>query len=104
MLHLGSAYYHVGRTANILKLKKHQDAEAKVIAYLPGKGKYQGLLGALQVRTTDGIVFKIGSGFSDIERANPPAIGSIITYKYNGKTQAGVPRFARYWRIRKQKR
>ena len=104
MLHLGSAYYHVGRTANILKLKKHQDAEAKVIAYLPGKGKYQGLLGALQVRATDGIVFKIGSGFSDLERANPPAIGTIITYKYNGKTQAGVPRFARYWRIRKQKR
>jgi len=100
MLHLGSAYYHVGRTANIMKLKKHQDAEAKVISYLPGKGKYKGMLGALKVKTTNGIVFKIGSGFTDAERANPPKIGSIITYKYNGKTQAGIPRFARFFRVR----
>jgi len=101
MLHLGSAYYTSGRTSNILKFKKHQDAEARVIAHLMGKGKYQGLLGALQVKTVDGVIFKIGSGFTDHERANPPQIGSIITYKYNGKTQAGIPRFARYWRIRK---
>jgi len=100
MLHRGSAYYHVGRTANIMKLKKHQDAEARVIAHLPGKGKYHGMLGAVKVKTSSGIVFKIGSGFSDNERANPPAIGSMITYKYNGKTQAGVPRFARYFRNR----
>lgn len=100
MLHRGSAYYHVGRTANIMKLKKHQDAEARVIAHLPGKGKYHGMLGAVRVKTSSGIVFKIGSGFSDNERANPPAIGSMITYKYNGKTQAGVPRFARFFRIR----
>ena len=100
MLHLGSAYYHVGRTANIMKLKKHQDAEAVVIDHLNGKGKYQGMLGALKVQTPLGIEFKIGSGFSDDERANPPPIGSIITYKYNGKTQAGIPRFARYFRIK----
>ena len=100
MLHHGGAYYHVGRTANIMKLKKHQDAEARVIAHLPGKGKYRGMLGALQVKTTNDIVFSIGSGFSDIERSNPPAIGSIITYKYNGKTQKGIPRFARFSRIR----
>ncbi|MBL4940105.1 MAG: DNA ligase [Colwellia sp.] len=103
MLHLGSAYYHVGRTANIMKLKKHQDGEASVIAHLPGKGKYTGKMGAIRVKTTEGIIFKIGSGFSDKERDNPPAIGSIITYKYNGKTQADIPRFARYWRIRADK-
>jgi len=102
MLHRGNAYYHVGRTANIMKLKRHQDAEATVIAYISGKGKYQGMLGALKVKTATGIVFKIGSGFSDDERANPPAIGSTITYKYNGKTQANIPRFARYFRIKKR--
>ena len=101
MLHREDAHYYVGRTANIMKLKKHQDAEATVIAYIKGKGKYKGLLGALKVKTTEGITFKIGSGFSDLERANPPAIGSMITYKYNGKTQAGIPRFARFFRIRK---
>lgn len=101
MLHLASAYYHVGRTSHLLKLKKHQDDEAVVIEHIEGKGKYQHMLGAIKVRNNQGIIFKIGSGFSDQERANPPAIGAIITYKYNGLTKAGIPRFARYWRIRK---
>lgn len=102
MLHRGNAYYHVGRTANIMKLKKHQDAEAVVMAHIKGKGKYQGVLGAIQVKTSEGIIFKIGSGFTDKERYNPPAIGSIITFKYNGTTQANIPRFARFFRIREQ--
>jgi DNA ligase-1 len=103
MLHLASAYYNVGRTAHLLKLKKNQDAEATVIEHIKGKGKYQQLLGSLKVKTDEGIIFKIGSGFTDLERANPPAIGTIITYKYNGLTKAGKPRFARYWRIRTNK-
>ena len=100
MLHRGDAYYYVGRTANIMKLKKSQDGEARVIAHINGKGKYQGMMGAVVVKTNDGITFKIGSGFSDAQRENPPAIGTIISYKYNGKTQAGIPRFARFFRIR----
>lgn len=100
MLHLASAHYQVGRNKALMKLKKHQDAEAVVIGYSPGKGKYKNLLGAIKVKTTDGIIFKIGSGFSDYQRANPPLIGTTITFKYNGVTQNGVPRFARFWRIK----
>jgi DNA ligase-1 len=100
MLHLGNAHYHKGRTANIMKLKRSQDAEATVVDYLPGRGKYIGMMGAMTVKTINGITFKIGSGFTDAERAKPPAIGSIITYKYNGKTLKGIPRFARYWRVK----
>lgn len=100
MLHLASAYYQQGRNSALMKLKKYQDAEATIIAHTKGKGKYQGKLGAIEVKTADGIVFKIGSGFSDNQRANPPEIGSIITFKYNGLTQAGIPRFARFWRVR----
>ncbi|WP_114326754.1 DNA ligase [Candidatus Colwellia aromaticivorans] len=103
MLHLGIAYYHVGRTASIMKLKKHHDAEAVVMAHIEGKGKYQGLLGAIQVKTSEGVIFKIGSGFTDQDRHKPPEIGSLITFKYNGKTQAGIPRFARYYRIREKR-
>ena len=102
MLHLGSALYQSGRSKNLLKLKKHQDAEAEVIAHMPGKGKYQGLLGAIKVKTPEGILFKIGSGFSDQQRKQPPKIGSVITYKYIGKTQRGVPRFASFLRIKEQ--
>lgn len=100
MLHLASAHYKTGRNPALMKLKRHQDAEATVIGYTKGKGKYQGKLGAIKVKTTEGIIFKIGSGFSDYQRANPPDIGTIITFKYNGLTQAGIPRFARFWRIR----
>ena len=57
---------------------------------------------AIQVKTNEGIIFKIGSGFSDKERYTPPAIGSIITFKYNGKTRAGIPRFARFYRVRQK--
>lgn len=100
MLHLASAPYFTGRNSYVMKLKKHQDAEAKVIAYIKGKGKYKQAMGALLVETTEGIRFKIGSGFTDIERKNPPEIGSVITYKYNGKTKKGIPRFARFLRVR----
>ncbi|REL28345.1 DNA ligase [Thalassotalea euphylliae] len=100
MLHKASARYQGGRTSNIMKLKPLFDAEAEVIAHLPGKGKYTGQLGAIKVKTPDGLQFKIGSGFSDHERKNPPPIGSIITYQYSGKTAKGVPRFASFLRIR----
>ncbi|OUS32823.1 DNA ligase [Thalassotalea sp. 42_200_T64] len=101
MLHKQSAYYHTGRTDNLLKLKAFQDSEAQVIGHTQGKGKYAGLLGALIVQTPKGTVFKIGSGFSDQQRRNPPAIGTIITYKYWGFTRGGKPRFAAFMRIRK---
>tara|TARA_R110001583_G_scaffold129577_2_gene281351 strand:- start:237 stop:1049 length:813 start_codon:yes stop_codon:yes gene_type:complete len=102
MLHFATANYQSGRSKNLLKLKKHQDAEALVIAHMPGKGKYLGLLGAIKVKTPAGITFKLGSGFSDQQRQQPPKIGSTITYKYIGKTQRGVPRFASFLRIKNQ--
>jgi len=101
MLHLDTAIYQSGRTKNLQKLKKYQDAEAKVIAHIPGKGKYKGLLGAIKVETPEGIIFKIGTGFSHKERQHPPKVGSTITYKYIGKTRRGVPRFASFLRIKK---
>lgn len=100
MLHHQNALYSIGRSEQILKLKTFTDAEARVIGHIEGKCKYRGMLGALQVKTLDGIEFRIGTGFSDNERKAPPPIGSIITYKYSGKTIRGVPRFASFLRIR----
>lgn len=100
MLHHQNALYHIGRTANIMKLKPFDDADGEVIEHLPGKGKYKGMLGAIRVKTADGIIFKIGSGFSDNERESPPEVGSIVTFKYSGKTRQGVPRFASFLRVR----
>jgi len=101
MLHHQDAIYHEGRSKQLMKLKKYYDAEAVVIAHFKGKGKYQNHLGSMLVRMPNGIEFKLGSGFSDLQRKNPPAIGSTITYKYFSKTARGVPRFASFMRIRK---
>lgn len=105
MLQKADAMFSGGRSGNLLKLKAYMDAEAFVIGHLQGKGKYKNSLGALLVRYQDesgaAIKFKIGSGFSDFERVNPPPIGSLVTFKYHGFTKRGVPRFASYMRIRK---
>lgn len=100
MLHHQDALYQSGRSGHLLKLKLWQDAEAKVIGHQPGKGKYTGMLGALLVETPTGIRFKLGSGLTDQQRQNPPAIGSIVTYKYTGVSAKGVPRFASFMRVR----
>lgn len=102
MLHKGDAYYQKKRSQDLMKLKKKQDAEAIVLRHITGKGRNKERLGSLLVETTEGIRFKIGTGFSDKERENPPAIGAIITYQYIGKTKNGVPRFASFMRIRKR--
>lgn len=100
MLHRGSSQYAADRSDDLLKLKPHEDAEAEVVGYLPGKGKYAGLVGALQVRTRDGLQFDIGSGLTDEQRRHAPAIGSWITYGYHGVTAKGTPRFAHLLRVR----
>ena len=102
MLHQQDAEYKTGRRSDLMKLKTYQDAEAEVIGYRPGKGKYQGMVGALIVKTPHGKTFAIGSGLSDALRQTPPAIGAVITYRYNGLTKHGSPRFARFLRLRQQ--
>jgi DNA ligase 1 len=100
MLHRADAPYRAGRSDDLLKLKSRADAEAVVIGYLPGKGKYAGMLGALIVECADGLQFNLGTGLSDVQRRHPPPLGTRITYGYQGLTARGVPRFARVLRIR----
>lgn len=98
MLHRGASFYQGLRNEDLLKLKTHEDAEATVVAYLPGKGKYQGMMGALVVETPQGLRFKLGSGFNDDQRRQPPALGSLITYRFRGLNPSGIPRFASFMR------
>ncbi|MBV2164290.1 MAG: DNA ligase [Comamonas sp.] len=102
MLRRADSPYRPGRSDDLVKLKLFDDAEAVVVAHLPGKGKYQGMTGALLVQMPGGQRFKIGSGLTDADRARPPAIGSTITYRFNGTHASGLPRFARYWRVREE--
>ncbi len=100
MLNHDDAYYQDGRSASLLKLKKHQDAEARVIGHIPGKGKYKKMLGSLLVELDNGLQFKIGTGFSNSQRLEPPQIDRVITFKYYGFTARGIPRFASFLRIK----
>ena len=100
MLHRADAPYMTGRSDVLLKMKVWHDAEATVIGYQPGKGKHAGRLGALRVRTADGVEFLLGTGLSDAERENPPPIGSSVTFRYRDVTTRGLPRFASFYRVR----
>jgi len=100
MLHRMSGLYRSGRSHDILKLKPSADAEAIVTGYRPGKGQFTGKMGAIQVKSTQGKTFFIGSGFSHQERDNPPPLGSTISYRYQGFTDSGIPRFAVFLRVR----
>jgi len=100
MLHRGASLYRAERNDDLLKVKLHDDAEARVIAYIPGKGKHAGLLGALLVEMPNGQRFKLGTGFSDAQRAQPPILGSLVTYRFRGVNDSGIPRFASFLRVR----
>jgi len=101
MLHLGTSLYHGKRDDDLLKLKPYFDAEARVMEYFLGKGKYKNMLGSMLVEMLDTKKrFRIGTGFSDKQRQEPPEVGSIITYKYFGLTSKGLPKFASFIRVR----
>lgn len=105
MLHRGASLYKGQRSDDLLKLKIHEDAEARVVAHIPGKGKYLGKLGALLVEMPalegrSAQRFKLGTGFSDAQRKNPVAIGTQVTYRFRGLNDSGIPRFASFMRVR----
>ena len=93
------ALYIDKRTSEALKVKSFQDDECVVSGYTKGHGKFKGLVGAL-ICEWHGKVLKIGSGLSDEDRRNPPALDSNVTFKYNGLTRYGNPKFPVFLRVR----
>jgi DNA ligase-1 len=96
MLRRPGSRYEVGRSETLLKVKSFLDTEARIVGYQAGTGRHKGRLGALEVELPDGTRFKVGTGMSDAERETPPAIGEVITVRYQELTDAGVPRFPTY--------
>lgn len=100
MLRKPGSKYVAGRSATLLKVKTFHDAEAVVVGHQAGAGRHKGRMGALLVRLPDGTDFAIGTGFSDRERENPPAIGASVTFRYQELSDAGVPRFPSWGGVR----
>ncbi|MDD2878977.1 MAG: DNA ligase [Rhodoferax sp.] len=100
VLHRTNALWSPGRSDALLKLKLQPDEDARVVAHLPGKGRHTGRLGALLLEMPDGKRFALGTGFTDAQREAPPAIGSVVTYRYRDRTPKGLPKFASFLRVR----
>jgi DNA ligase-1 len=98
MLREPGSSYVAGRSATLLKVKTFHDAEARVIGHQPGNGRHQGRLGALLVELANGTQFAVGTGFTDRQREQPPAVGTLITFRYQELTDGGVPRFPSFVR------
>jgi DNA ligase-1 len=98
MLREPGSRYQIGRSATLLKVKTFHDAEARVVDHQAGSGRHKGRLGALVVQLADGTQFSVGTGFTDAQRENPPAIGSAITFRYQELSDGGVPRFPSFVR------
>lgn len=96
------ALYVGKRSSRSLKVKSFTDDECVVTGYTKGHGKFEGLVGALVCEWKEDKVLKIGSGLSLEDRKIPPKIGDEITFKYNGFTKYGNPKFPVFLRIRKR--
>jgi len=93
--------YAFRRSTGCLKLKKFQDSEAVVVGLERGKGRNANRLGQILCETPEKARFRIGTGFSDFERQNPPCkVGDIVTYRYFTKSKTGIPRFPTWVGVR----
>ena len=100
VLHRADAQWQAGRSDALRKLKLQPDEDAKVVAHIAGKGRNAGRMGALVLELPDGQQFTLGTGFSDAQREQPPAVGTLVTYRYRDRTPKGLPKFASFLRTR----
>lgn len=99
MLREPGSCYERKRSGTLLKVKTFHDAEATVIGYEEGTGRNAFSIGALVAQLPDGTEFRVSSGLTDAVRRNPPAVGSVFTFKYQEMTNGGVPRFPSFLRV-----
>lgn len=119
MLRNPSSLYEVKRTSNLLKVKASEDDEGTLVGFTAGKGKYTGMIGALII-SYQGQEFEL-SGMTDDERViehHAPSvvegkriqgdiktkhfnIGDVIEFTFRELTDAGIPKEARFQRIKR---
>ena len=123
MLRAPKSPYVTKRSNLMLKMKIIDDAEAIVVDYIDGTGKYDKvinnhhMLGSLTVELVEngkltGITFGVGTGFNDEQRINywdPKSsyyipIGSLISFSYMEKSADGVPRHPAYRGLRQDQK
>ena len=72
------------RTVDLIKYKKRRTADLLCTGTGEGEGKYEGLIGSLQLEDRSGRVVMVGSGLSDEDRHGLHAyfIGSVVEIEF----------------------
>lgn len=91
--------YQSGRSVNVLKVKKFDDMEGRVVAI--NMSNRTSRVSSLTLKLENGVVFKVGTGFDDRFQKHTLQIGDLVTFKYFGLTMSGKPKFASYMRVRR---
>jgi hypothetical protein len=87
------------RSKHLVKMKAEKDADMEIIGFNPGEGKFAGMVGSIQMASSDRLVECNISGFPDDLRKEITAtqnelLGTIATVLYNerikSKTRTGV--------------
>lgn len=114
MLRDPTSFFETKRTSSLLKMKPCLDDEATLVGFTAGKGKFNGMIGAL-ITDFKGKRLEL-SGMTDAERqllgpVTPDAkgelpiqgtqvfqVGQRISFAYRELTDSGIPKEARYVR------
>lgn len=109
MINTASGIYNHKRTDNLLKLKKVQTIDMKVIDFDWGTGKYECMVGALKAQcvTDDGKIIScdIGTGLSDEQRYewaidSSKIIGKIVEVAYFSLSQTSAQKGSNVYSLR----
>lgn len=101
--------YYKGRKANsLMKFKRMESMDVKVLDMYEGTGKYEGKLGGLTVLQDNGEVCDVGSGFTDEDREwmwknKAEVVDRTAEIQYQEMTKDAVMRFPIFLRWRDDK-
>ena len=95
---LDGLYEQGKRSKGLIKVKKFDSDEFPIIGAVEGKGKLAGKLGAFEVTTPEGCKFTVKMAVTDVELAaiwadKDSYMNEMLTVKFQGKSEKGVPRF-----------
>jgi len=104
MVRNGISTYEPKRSKNLLKYKKVQEADLRIINFYEGKNRLKDSLGGLICLSEEGLQVNVGSGFTDSEREQYWAmkealVGRMVEINYQEKTSKSY-RFPVFKKIR----
>ncbi|KAG8343113.1 putative DNA ligase [Trypanosoma vivax] len=91
-------YEHGKRSFGLFKYKEMQDSEYRIVSLIPGKGKFEGCLGAFLCETEDGTRFNATpkttyANRKELWNRRQELVGQFLTVQYQQLTPQNVPRF-----------